>query len=158
MPQELQDFMNRLKSYQTELDDLGIKDYQVLTLDDGASSAALSLEKLSERAAEQVFNDLKVPYRVGHLLFVLLCSAIPAIFLNLPIGILATVYAEKKRKKVSSSRHHLSFDCFCVPFDGLLFLLPFRLFSLYLFSSFCPFLFFSSRLFLLRFRRSVRAR
>jgi len=40
LPDELRSFMDRLKLYQKELDDLGIKDYQVATLDDGAANIA----------------------------------------------------------------------------------------------------------------------
>ena len=112
LPPDMKSLLADVKSYQAELDDLGIPDYQVPALyssgdadtGDGVSymkrkvvrSASMSLES---EDAEDIIEDLRVPYRILHLAFTILIAAAPTILLNLPVGVLSSVYAEKKRKK-----------------------------------------------------------
>lgn len=107
-PKKLEVFMNELKVYQKTLDELGIKDYQVPTLaSEGAGEETTNVQRMMRSAsmtleseeAEEILEDIKVPYRIAHLLFTIFVAAIPSIFLNLPIGLLSNLYAEKKRKK-----------------------------------------------------------
>ena len=42
---------------------------------------------------------MKLPYRIAHLIVLLLLAAIPSIFLNLPVGLVARLYANQRRKK-----------------------------------------------------------
>ncbi|GMI16729.1 hypothetical protein TrLO_g3777 [Triparma laevis f. longispina] len=107
-PKKLELFMNELKVYQKTLDELGIKDYQVPTLVSEGTGEDTSIPErmlrsasmtLESEEAEEILEDIKVPYRIAHLLFTIFVAAIPSIFLNLPIGLLSNLYAEKKRKK-----------------------------------------------------------
>lgn len=41
---------------------------------------------------------MRLPYQIGHFMVLIVLASIPAIFLNLPIGILANLYAERRRK------------------------------------------------------------
>jgi len=52
----------------------------------------------SEEKAEEFVSYMKIPYQIGHMLFVILIALVPAVFLNLPIGLLARIYANKKRR------------------------------------------------------------
>jgi glycerol-3-phosphate O-acyltransferase/dihydroxyacetone phosphate acyltransferase len=48
---------------------------------------------------EEIITDIRIGYRIAHLMVLLLLSAVPNIFLNLPVRILADVYAERRRQK-----------------------------------------------------------
>lgn len=67
---------------------MGIKDYQVPGLDS---------EKY-DMDGDMVMREMRLPYQIGHLLLLLFLAGIPVIFLNLPVGILANLYAERRRK------------------------------------------------------------
>mmetsp|Transcript_16170 Transcript_16170/g.33159 ORF Transcript_16170/g.33159 Transcript_16170/m.33159 type:complete len:697 (-) Transcript_16170:32-2122(-) len=115
LPKELSDFLSRIKRYQAELEDLGIKDYQVTTLDTEEDMEAPEEEEeetnpqrrlrrslsitLDEQQAENLMKDVGVPYRILHMMFTIFMALIPALLLNLPIGLLSNIYAERKRKK-----------------------------------------------------------
>lgn len=88
-PVEWMDLQNRLSDYQKELDDLGLRDYQV---------PALNQDK-GESHGDTVMREMRLPYHIGHLVFLLLLAAVPAVFLNLPVGLVARLYANKRRKK-----------------------------------------------------------
>jgi hypothetical protein len=79
----------RIKNYQKELDDLGIRDYQV---------PALLLET-EETDGDFVLREMRLPFRIAELILLVLVSLIPALFLNLPVGLIARLNAHRRRKK-----------------------------------------------------------
>lgn len=83
----------RLVEYQTELRDLGIRDYQVPGLDREKATPVEAYE------GDEILKEIRLPYQIVHLCIVLLLAAIPTLFLNLPVGILAGLYSEQRRKK-----------------------------------------------------------
>jgi len=86
------DLQKRITAYRRELRDLGIRDYQVPGLEREMA--------ITEREnGEEIITEIRIGYRIVHLLVLLLLSAIPNIFLNLPVRILADIYAERRRKK-----------------------------------------------------------
>ena len=88
-------YNKRIEAYRRELRDLGIRDYQVPALDREMA--------ITERdSGEEIITEIRVGYRIVHLLVLLALSAIPFIFLNLPVRILADIYAEARRKKALS--------------------------------------------------------
>ena len=91
-PKEWLELQSRIKEYSSDLKDLGLKDYQVL---------ALQGEHLDDTDVDpdKFLSFLQIPYQIVHLCFLLTLAAFPMIFLNLPIGLLAGLYAEKRRKK-----------------------------------------------------------
>jgi len=94
-PEEWLDLNNRIASYQKELSELGIRDYQVPGLD---------REKNEINSVEDVDGDtflrgMRLPYQICHIVFLMLMASIPLVFLNLPVGLIARIYAEKRRKK-----------------------------------------------------------
>jgi glycerol-3-phosphate O-acyltransferase/dihydroxyacetone phosphate acyltransferase len=65
---------------------------------------ALAGEHLEEELGVPVDGDkflsfLEFPYSVIHVLILLAVAAIPTLLLNLPVGVLAGIYAEKRRKR-----------------------------------------------------------
>jgi len=82
------DLQDRINAYQQELKDLGIKDYQVPGLD----------HEKYDMDGDTVMREMRLPYQIGHFLVLLVLAGIPAVFLNLPVGILANLYAERRRK------------------------------------------------------------
>ena len=48
---------------------------------------------------DQILKGIRLPYQIVHLLVPLLLAAIPTLFLNLPVGVLAGIYAERRREK-----------------------------------------------------------
>lgn len=95
LPQEWLDLQNRIKDYRNELKELGLKDYQVISL------LEEHLEKMDVRRADAdlVLSNMQVPYHVLHFIIVLCIAAIPFILLNLPVRIMAGMYAERRRRK-----------------------------------------------------------
>ena len=86
------ELQNRLKEYQRELNDLGIRDYQVHSL--------ASEQKGTD--GDTVLRGMRIPFRIAEIMLCLLLALIPALFLNLPVGLIAGIYSNAKRKKVSS--------------------------------------------------------
>ena len=82
------DLQDRIKAYQKELKELGIRDYQVPGLDS---------EKY-DMDGDTVLREMRLPYEIGHFMLLLVLAAIPAVFLNLPVGIIANLYSERRRK------------------------------------------------------------
>ena len=91
-PQEWKDLNSRVIKYQNELTELGIRDYQV----PGVEREIKSVDDLD---ADTVLREIRLPYQIGHVLILMLLAGIPAIFLNLPVGLIARIYAERRRKK-----------------------------------------------------------
>lgn len=85
------DLQTRLLNYQQELTELGIRDYQVSGLD--------RAEKPKDIDGDTVLREMRLPYQIVHVLFLMLIAAIPAVFLNLPVGLIARLYAERRRKR-----------------------------------------------------------
>lgn len=79
-------------AYEKELRDLGIRDYQVPGLD-------RETVKAEDLEGDDILKEIRLPYQIGHLLIVLALSALPMLFLNLPVGVLAGIYSEQRRKK-----------------------------------------------------------
>jgi glycerol-3-phosphate O-acyltransferase/dihydroxyacetone phosphate acyltransferase len=74
---------------------LGIKDYQVPSL-----QGKRLLEDMDENVdGDKILGLIQLVYQILHLLFLLLFSAVPFVLLNLPVGILAGLYAERRRKR-----------------------------------------------------------
>lgn len=84
------ELQQRITAYRRELRDLGIRDYQVPTF---------SREKNEDIDGDVVLREMQLPYQIVHLLVLLLLAAIPSIFLNLPVRLLADLYSERRRKK-----------------------------------------------------------
>jgi glycerol-3-phosphate O-acyltransferase/dihydroxyacetone phosphate acyltransferase len=91
-PRTWVELQTRIKAYRRELRDLGIRDYQVPGLD-------REMAIVERENGEEIITDIRIGYRIVHLLILLILSAIPNIFLNLPVRILADIYAEARRKK-----------------------------------------------------------
>lgn len=79
----------RIQDYQKELDDLGVRDYQV---------GALRLEK-NETVGDSALREMRVPFRIAETILLLIVSTLPALFLNLPVGIIARYWALHRREK-----------------------------------------------------------
>lgn len=93
-PQEWLSLQERIVNYQNELSDIGIKDYQV-------SKLGVEQGKKSDKyeGGDIVMREMRIPYRILKLVFVLLLAFLPTAVLNFPVGIFARMFAEKKRKK-----------------------------------------------------------
>ena len=76
--------------YRRELRELGLRDYQVPGLD---------RDNQDDEKQEEIRSGIRMVYRIVHLLVLLLLSALPNIFLNLPVRVMADIYAERKRQK-----------------------------------------------------------
>ena len=48
---------------------------------------------------DAILKEIRLPYHISHLLILLLLAAIPTLFLNLTVGILAGIYSERRREK-----------------------------------------------------------
>jgi glycerol-3-phosphate O-acyltransferase/dihydroxyacetone phosphate acyltransferase len=94
-PKEWLELNDRVVKYQKELTELGIRDYQVPGLD-REKGEITSVEDLD---GDTVLREMRLPYQIAHVLILLLLAGIPAIFLNLPVGLIARIYAEGRRKK-----------------------------------------------------------
>lgn len=90
-PREWLQLQERILAYSRELSDLGIKDYQVQGLD--------RQHKKMEYDGDAVIRETRLTYHIFHLIFVLLVAAVPAIALNLPVGLVARLWANQRRKK-----------------------------------------------------------
>jgi glycerol-3-phosphate O-acyltransferase/dihydroxyacetone phosphate acyltransferase len=76
-------------AYQKELEDLGIRDYQVGGL----------VEEKNESAGDSALREMRAPFRIAEMILLLIVSALPALFLNLPVGLIARYWALYRRKK-----------------------------------------------------------
>jgi len=89
-PQAWLDLQERIKEYRRELRELGLRDYQVPGLD---------RENQDDEKRNKIRSAIRVVYRLAHLLVLLALSALPTILLNLPVRIMADIYAERRRRK-----------------------------------------------------------
>mmetsp|Transcript_14129 Transcript_14129/g.39048 ORF Transcript_14129/g.39048 Transcript_14129/m.39048 type:complete len:736 (-) Transcript_14129:82-2289(-) len=119
-PEEWIRMQERIQDYRNQLKDLGIRDYQVPALteehmeqelfsikseddaEDGSNDNSYDIADAPEvrrQRANQVLNLLHYSYQILHLLFLILVAAIPFVLINFPVGILAGIYAESRRKR-----------------------------------------------------------
>mmetsp|Transcript_11039 Transcript_11039/g.16907 ORF Transcript_11039/g.16907 Transcript_11039/m.16907 type:complete len:659 (+) Transcript_11039:72-2048(+) len=94
-PKEWSDLNDRIVAYQHELTELGIRDYQVPGLDSEKSE----IKSVDDLDGDTFLREMRLPYQIFHVLFLMFMAAIPSVFLNLPVGLVARIYAEKRRKK-----------------------------------------------------------
>lgn len=85
-----------LTPLESELRDLGIKDYQVPALLSEHLNETLAVENVD---GDTILSFLQWVYHVVHLLLLLSFAAFPMLLLNLPVGILAGIWSESRRKK-----------------------------------------------------------
>lgn len=90
-PKEWIDLQDRIKAYQKELNELGIRDYQVPGLDREGH--------IYPYDGDTVLGELRVHYNIAHLLILLVLAAVPSLLLNIPVGLLARFYSNQRRKK-----------------------------------------------------------
>lgn len=90
-PKEWIDIQDRLVAYHRELADLGIRDYQVPSLNHGELSG-------NTDTRDAVLASMDAFYQILHLNFLLVLALVPTLFINLPIGGLAGMYSESRRK------------------------------------------------------------
>jgi hypothetical protein len=61
------------------------------------------------------YSIVDVFLQIAHLVLLLLFAAVPVVFLNLPIGVLAGLYAEARRKKALA---HSKVSCSTLRFES----------------------------------------
>ena len=88
-PQAWLNLQTRIQEYQKELDDLGIRDYQVGAL----------IDEKDQTAGDAALREMRLPFRIAETILLLTVSALPAFFLNLPVGTIARYWALHRRKK-----------------------------------------------------------
>jgi len=77
-----------LVKYQKELEDLGIRDYQV---------TGLKHERY-DMQGDTVLRTMRIPFRILVLLFVMGLALVPGLLLNYPVGLIARLHAERRRR------------------------------------------------------------
>jgi glycerol-3-phosphate O-acyltransferase/dihydroxyacetone phosphate acyltransferase len=87
-PKEWVDMYDGIMKYQKELEDLGIRDYQV---------PELKHEKY-DLEGDTVLRTMRIPFRILVLLFVMGLALVPGVLLNYPVGLIARLHAERRRK------------------------------------------------------------
>lgn len=101
-PREWADVQTRLVAYQKELNDLGMRDYQVVGLDREEVELTLtqsqSQSSLGHSRTDTVLHRMNVLGHICHLVCVSALAALPALFLNLPVGLAARIYSSRRRK------------------------------------------------------------
>ena len=96
-PKEWKVLQDRLLAYQKELDELGIRDYQVVGLDH--EQYELGSETEGHTKVETFLYRLNVFGHIVHLVLISTLACLPSLLLNLPVGLVARKYANYKRKK-----------------------------------------------------------
>jgi len=118
-PEEWLTLQKRILAYQRELNELGIKDYQVVGLDheevsfnmlekDTSSQFCTSpvshlqveigSETRGNSKGETVLHRMNVFGHIIHLIFIIMLAALPAVLLNLPVGLASRIYSNRRRK------------------------------------------------------------
>ena len=95
-PEEWLSLQRRLLAYQKELNDLGIRDYQVVGLDH--EEVEIGSETTGHTKADTVLHRMNILGHIAHLLFVFVLAALPAVLLNLPVGLASRIYSNRRRK------------------------------------------------------------
>jgi len=94
VPKEWLDLQERIKDYRNELKDLGLKDYQVPALKEEHLDEAPDIEKVD---GDRVVLTLQLFYNIVHKSILIAVSAVPILLLNLPVGVMAGLYSERRR-------------------------------------------------------------
>ena len=89
VPHRWLQLQNRIQNYQKELDDLGLRDYQVPGL----------IQEKDETAGDLALREMRLPFRIAETILLLLVSLLPALFLNFPVGLIARYWALHRREK-----------------------------------------------------------
>ncbi|KAL9183484.1 hypothetical protein ACHAXT_004340 [Thalassiosira profunda] len=95
-PQEWLDLQNRILAYQKELNELGIRDYQVVGLDH--EEVEIGDEPQGHSTGDTVLHRMNVLGHIVHLLFIFVLAALPSVLLNLPVGLASRIYSNRRRK------------------------------------------------------------
>lgn len=95
-PPEWLQLQARISAYRNELKDLGIKDYQVPALKEEHLDEDIDIENVN---SDKLLRFFQIGYNIAQNLTLILVSAVPILLLNLPVGILAGLYSERRRKK-----------------------------------------------------------
>lgn len=93
-PREWLELQDRLIAYHRELTHLGIRDYHVPALNHGHENERVD--------GDAILGYMDTVYQILHLLLLILLAAVPTLFINLPIGVLAGMYSESRRKVLLS--------------------------------------------------------
>lgn len=95
VPEEWLNLQNRILAYQKELNALGIRDYQVYGLDH--EEVELGSETQGHGKGETVLHRMNVLGHIVHLAIIIVLAALPAVLLNLPVGLASRVYSNRRR-------------------------------------------------------------
>lgn len=95
-PKEWLSLQSRILAYQKELNQLGIRDYQVSGLDH--EEVEIGAETKGHSKGETVLHRMNVLGHIFHLLFIIVCAALPSLLLNLPVGLASRIYSNRRRK------------------------------------------------------------
>lgn len=93
-PEEWLSLQRRLLTYQKELNQLGIRDYQVAGLDH--EEVEIGCE--TQVKAETVLHRMKILGHICHLLAIFALASLPAMLLNFPVGMASRIYSNRRRK------------------------------------------------------------
>jgi len=94
--QEWLDLQERIQEYRDELKDLGLKDYQVPALvEEHLEETPVDIEKVD---GDRFLLTLQLFYNIVHKSILIAVSAVPILLLNLPVGVMAGWYSERRRK------------------------------------------------------------
>ncbi|KAL7540782.1 hypothetical protein ACHAXR_010382 [Thalassiosira sp. AJA248-18] len=95
-PEEWLSLQSRILAYQKELNELGIRDYQVVGLDH--EEVEIGSETQGHSKGETVLHRMNVLGHIIHLLFIFVMATVPTVFLNLPVGLASRIYSNRRRK------------------------------------------------------------
>ncbi|KAL7546676.1 hypothetical protein ACHAWF_010006 [Thalassiosira exigua] len=96
LPEQWLSLQSRILAYQKELNALGIRDYQVVGLD--YEEVEIGSKTKGHGDGETVLHRMNVLGHIIHLIFISVLAAIPSILLNLPVGLIARTYSNRRRK------------------------------------------------------------
>jgi len=96
LPEEWLCLQSRILSYQKELNQLGIKDYQVVGLDH--EEVEIGSETQGHGKGETVLHRMNIMGHIVHLLFIIVLAALPSMLLNFPVGMASRIYSNRRRK------------------------------------------------------------
>lgn len=96
-PEEWLSLQRRILAYHRELNALGIKDYQVVGLDH--EEVEIGSESWGNTKGETVLHRMNIVGHIIHLMFIIVLAAPPALLLNMPVGLVSRMWANRRRKK-----------------------------------------------------------
>lgn len=95
-PEEWITLQDRLLAYQKELNELGIRDYQVVGLDH--EEVEIGSEINGQTKADTVLHRMNILGHICHLISVIILAALPSLLLNMPVGLASRIYSNRRRK------------------------------------------------------------